>query len=53
MLRWLHLSDLHFNFPGYETDWLRDQLFFKLEEFKGSIDFLVVTGDLLFKFGST
>ena len=53
MLRWLHLSDLHFNFSGYETDWLRDQLFFKLEEFKGSIDFLVVTGDLLFKFGST
>ena len=53
MLRWLHLSDLHFNFTGYETDWLRDQLFLKLEEFKGSVDFLVVTGDLLFKFGST
>ncbi len=53
MLRWLHLSDLHFNFKGYETDWLRDQLFLKLEEFKGSVDFLVVTGDLLFKFGST
>lgn len=52
-LRWLHLSDIHFNFDNYETTWLRDRLLFKLNEFRGNIDFLVITGDLLFQFGST
>lgn len=53
MLKWIHLSDLHFNFKEYETNWLRDRLILKLGDFKGKLDFLVVTGDLLFQFGSS
>ncbi|MEG2985264.1 MAG: metallophosphoesterase [Peptostreptococcaceae bacterium] len=51
-LKWLHLSDIHFNFKTYETDWLRDSLKDTLEDFK-DIDFLVITGDLLYKFKSS
>ena len=52
-LRWLHLSDIHFNFNNYETTWLRDRLLDKLQEYQGNIDILIVTGDLLFQFGSS
>lgn len=48
-LRWIHLSDLHFNIANYETEWLRDSLFDTLESFK-DIDFIAITGDLLYKF---
>ena len=48
-LRWIHLSDLHFNISDYETEWLRDSL---LDTLGGitDIDFLVITGDLLYQF---
>lgn len=52
-LRWLHLSDIHFNFNNHDTVWLRDRLLIKLKEYQGQIDFLVVTGDLLFQFGAS
>lgn len=49
-LKWIHLSDLHFNITNYETEWLRESLKDTLENFRDDIDFLVITGDLLYKF---
>ncbi|MCB2310435.1 metallophosphoesterase [Clostridium tagluense] len=48
-ITWIHLSDIHYNFNNYETDWLRDLMIelFKKDDIK--CDFFVVTGDLLHK----
>lgn len=49
-LRWLHLSDIHFNFQNYETKKMRKLLLKYLnEEFTGKIDFIVITGDIAYK----
>lgn len=49
-ITWIHLSDIHYNFNNYETDWLRDRMIelFKKEQIR--CDFIVITGDLLYQF---
>lgn len=52
-IKWIHLSDIHYNYNNYESGWLRDKLidFFKCN--KDKYDFMVVTGDLLYQFKDT
>lgn len=51
IMRWLHLSDIHFNMKGYDAKNVREQLLVKLRELDLQIDFILITGDCLFKFG--
>lgn len=50
-MRWLHISDIHFNMKGYDTKNVQEQLLVKLRELNLQMDFILITGDLLFKFG--
>ncbi|MCW6076606.1 metallophosphoesterase [Clostridium sporogenes] len=49
-LRWLHLSDIHFNFENYDTKKMRKLLLKYLkQEFFDKIDFIVITGDIAYQ----
>ncbi|MHC1683152.1 MAG: metallophosphoesterase [Clostridiaceae bacterium] len=48
LLRWLHLSDLHYCFNNYKSEWARDRLIAKISELR-DINLLFITGDLLYQ----
>jgi formylglycine-generating enzyme required for sulfatase activity/predicted MPP superfamily phosphohydrolase len=48
-IRWLHLSDIHFNFQNYDTARMRAALKEYLLGLKTKFDFLFITGDLRYK----
>lgn len=50
-MRWLHISDIHFNIKGYDAKSIREKLIVKLKELDLQMDFILITGDSLFKFG--
>lgn len=50
-MKWLHISDIHFNFKGFDTSNVRNKLIEKLEEIGLKIDFILITGDCLYKYG--
>lgn len=50
-MRWLHISDIHFNMKGYDSQKIREQLLVKLKELNVKMDFILITGDCLYKFG--
>lgn len=50
-MRWLHISDIHFNMKGYDSKKIQEQLIVKLQELNIQMDFILITGDCLFKFG--
>ena len=52
-MKWLHISDLHFNFPGYDSQNLKDKLIDLLKELSFKADFILVTGDCLYQHGGT
>ncbi|MBY6756714.1 metallophosphoesterase [Clostridium botulinum] len=49
-IRWIHLSDIHYNFNNYETDWLRDSMINLFKKENDKYDFITITGDLLYQF---
>lgn len=49
-MKWLHISDIHFNFKNYDTNMLREKLLLFLEK-QDDIDFILLTGDIVFKYG--
>lgn len=51
-MRWLHISDIHFNMRGYDSKNIRKQLLVKLKELNLHMDFILITGDCLFRFGN-
>lgn len=57
-MRWVQLSDLHFNFAdyntkdNYDTDKLKSELINTLSNLKG-IDFVTITGDCLYQFNES
>ena len=50
-MRWLHISDIHFNMKGYDSKKIQGQLLVKLRELNLQMDFILITGDCLFRFG--
>ena len=52
-IKWIHLSDIHYNLDNYESEWVRDNLIETLKSQNERFDFLVITGDLLYQFNST
>lgn len=50
-MRWLHISDIHFNFKGFENSNVRNKLIEKLKELALKIDFILITGDCIYKYG--
>lgn len=50
-MKWLHISDIHFNLKNYDTDTLREKLLFFLEK-QNNIDFVLITGDIIFQYGN-
>lgn len=57
-MRWVQLSDLHFNFvdyktnDNYDTDKLKSELIKALSNLDG-IDFVTITGDCLYRFNES
>lgn len=51
LMRWLHISDIHFNMKGYDSKKVQGQLLVKLHELNMQMDFILITGDCLFRFG--
>lgn len=49
-MKWLHLSDLHFNIPGYDNKILKDKFLCKLKELNLYLDFIIITGDILYQY---
>lgn len=48
-MRWFHFSDIHFNFEGYDTKWMRERLVEYLKDFKApDASALFITGDFRF-----
>lgn len=48
-MRWLHFSDIHFNFDGYDTTCMRETLLDYLKDLNiDNIDVLFITGDFRF-----
>ena len=52
-MRWLHLSDIHFGFRGYESKNVRKKLIEKINTLNLQMDFILITGDCLYQFGKT
>lgn len=48
-LKWIQLSDIHFQYDNCNSEWLRDMLPDYLKKEKIKCDFMVITGDLLYK----
>ena len=49
-MKWLHISDLHFMFKGYDSAQLKTKLLDKIEELKLNLDFILITGDCLYQY---
>ena len=52
-LRWIHLSDIHYGYENYNTLAMKKKLYEYLEGITNILkyDFLVITGDICYKFG--
>lgn len=50
-MRWLHISDIHFNMKGYDSKNIQKKLLTKLQELDIQMQFILITGDCLFRFG--
>lgn len=48
-IRWLHLSDIHFDYDNYDTLRLRDKLLQFINDLHKEFDFIVITGDISYK----
>lgn len=48
-LRWLHLSDIHFNFQNYDTEHMRSRLIKYLKDLNLQCKFVVITGDFSYQ----
>lgn len=54
MIRWLQISDIHFNFSNYSTQKMRDMLIKSIihKHSNKKFDSIIITGDLVFRGGS-
>lgn len=51
-MKWLHISDIHFNFKGYDSNNVKNKLVEKLEEMNIAVDFIIITGDIMYQYNS-
>lgn len=49
-MKWLHISDIHFNYKNYETNNLKKKLIKKLKSLSLDLDFILITGDCFYKY---
>ncbi|MFP3391799.1 metallophosphoesterase family protein [Brevibacillus sp. SIMBA_040] len=49
LIKWAHLSDIHYMYKNYETTVMRDKLIEYLESNKNDVDYLFITGDITHK----
>lgn len=49
-MKWLHISDIHFNVKNYDTETLREKLLCFLKK-QNDIEFILITGDILYQYG--
>jgi len=52
LMKWLHISDLHFQFKNYDTANLRDKMLNYLSKNGIKLDFIIITGDILYRYNS-
>lgn len=51
VISWLHISDIHFNLLNYDTKILREKLILLLKEKGKGINFIVISGDVVYQGG--
>lgn len=51
-MKWIQISDIHFNFDNFDTKALRENLIITLKDIP-DVDFLIITGDVLYKYGKS
>lgn len=54
MIRWIHISDIHYNYSNYSNEKMRSSFINSIEDYvkdNGEFDFIVVTGDIVYKGG--
>lgn len=49
-MKWLHISDIHFNYSGYDSSNLKNKLLEKLTELNLDLDFILITGDCFYQY---
>jgi len=49
MIRWLHLSDIHFNYDNHVNRNIKDSLIQYLSDLKLKFDAVIITGDIAYK----
>lgn len=52
-MRWLHISDIHFNYSGYDSQNLKNKLLKKLDDLSLCFDFILLTGDCFYQYSAT
>ena len=52
-MKWLHISDIHFNYKGYDTKKVKAMLLAKLKELDLTMDFILITGDCFYQYKGT
>lgn len=45
-IRWLHISDIHFAYSDYHVEKAKEKFLKKLNEFKGKVEYIFISGDL-------
>lgn len=48
-MRWLHISDIHFNYKGYDGKKVKAMLLTKLKELDLTMNFILITGDCFYQ----
>lgn len=51
-ISWLHISDIHFNIQNYDSEILREKLVSYIERNITDIDFIVISGDIVYQGGA-
>ncbi|MBU3130555.1 metallophosphoesterase family protein [Clostridium tagluense] len=49
IIKWLHLSDIHYTFANHETNRMRDLSLKYIKELNIDFNFVIITGDLKYK----
>lgn len=49
-MKFLHISDIHFNIRGYDSVRIRENLIKKIKEMCIQLDFILITGDCLYRY---
>lgn len=51
-MKWLHISDIHFNYKGFDSTNLKSKLLNKLKQLNLQLDFILISGDCQYQYNT-